>query len=57
MKRVFVCLACLPLSVAQLAVAQTEPAVAPKEDFKPSTLNQPGQQYPMINSERYARFQ
>jgi enterochelin esterase-like enzyme len=26
------------------------------EDFKPSTLNQPGQQYPMVNSQRRARF-
>src|SRR3990172_11759758 len=36
------------------AMAQTnEPAV---EDFKPSTLNQPGQQFPQVNSQRYARF-
>lgn len=27
-----------------------------KEDFKPSTLNQPGQQYPEVNSQGYARF-
>ena len=27
-----------------------------KEDFKPSTYNQPGQQYPMVNSQGYARF-
>ena len=27
-----------------------------KEDFKPSTMNQPGQQYPMVNSQGYARF-
>ena len=27
-----------------------------KEDFRPSVLNQPGQQYPMVNSEGYARF-
>jgi hypothetical protein len=26
------------------------------EDFKPSTLNQPGQQYPQVNSQRFARF-
>ena len=26
------------------------------EDFKPSTKNQPGQQYPMVNSQGYARF-
>lgn len=29
---------------------------APKEDFKPNELNQPGQEYPMVNSEGYARF-
>jgi hypothetical protein len=35
-------------------MAQTnEPVV---EDFKPSSLNQPSQQYPQINSQRYARF-
>lgn len=28
----------------------------PKEDFVPSSKNQPGQQYPMVNSEGYARF-
>lgn len=28
----------------------------PVEDFKPSTLNQPGQQYPQVNSQGYARF-
>jgi enterochelin esterase-like enzyme len=27
-----------------------------KEDFKPSTLNQPGQEYPQVNSQGYARF-
>jgi enterochelin esterase-like enzyme len=35
--------------------AQTaQPAVL--EDFKPSTLNQPGQEYPQVNSQGYARF-
>lgn len=29
----------------------------PKEDFMPNSKNQPGQQYPMVNSEGYARFQ
>ena len=28
----------------------------PKEDFRPSVLNQPGQDYPQVNSEGYARF-
>src|SRR6187549_1875231 len=32
----------------------TVPAII--EDFKPSTLNQPGQQYPQVNSQGYARF-
>lgn len=27
-----------------------------KEDFVPSAMNQPGQQYPMVNSQGYARF-
>jgi Enterochelin esterase and related enzymes len=31
-----------------------QPAVI--EDFKPSTLNQPGQLYPQVNSQGYARF-
>ena len=31
-------------------------AHTPKEDFVPSETNQPGQQYPMVNSEGYARF-
>lgn len=26
------------------------------EDFKPSTLNQPGQEYPQVNSQGYVRF-
>ena len=28
----------------------------PKEDFRPNELNQPGQEYPQVNSEGYARF-
>src|SRR5512141_1431944 len=46
------------LSVALLAglpaMAQTNQEVL--EDFKPSSLNQPGQEYPQVNSQRYARF-
>jgi enterochelin esterase-like enzyme len=37
------------------AWAQTGQA-ALKEDFRPSELNQPGQEYPMVNSQGYARF-
>src|SRR5512136_3129487 len=36
------------------AMAQTNQP--PAEDFKPSTLNQPGQQYPQVNSERRVRY-
>src|SRR5450631_437234 len=38
-----------------ICLAQTtQPAVT--EDFKPSLLNQPGQEYPQVNSQGYARF-
>ncbi|MBN1145409.1 MAG: esterase [Bacteroidales bacterium] len=38
-----------------LGFAQTsQPAVT--EDFKPSVLNQPGKEYPQVNSQGYARF-
>lgn len=36
-------------------LAQTA-ATSIKDDFKPSVLNQPGQQYPQVNSQGYARF-
>jgi len=40
---------------ASWCLAQSgQPAI--KEDFKPSTLNQPGQEYPQVNSQGYARF-
>jgi len=32
----------------------TAPTIA--EDFKPSSLNQPGQEYPQVNSQGYVRF-
>nr|WP_294814647.1 alpha/beta hydrolase-fold protein [uncultured Sphingomonas sp.] len=41
--------------VAQPATSQTaRPSIV--EDFKPSSLNQPGQQYPQVNSQGYVRF-
>ena len=43
----------LTLAASLPALAQTnQPAV---EDFKPSSLNQPGKQYPQVNSERRVR--
>jgi enterochelin esterase-like enzyme len=48
-------------AIALLTVLAVTPAwgqapEAVKEDFKPSELNQPGQKYPQVNSQRYARF-
>lgn len=40
------------LSGSSSAYAQT----AALEDFKPSSVNQPGQEYPKVNSQGYARF-
>jgi predicted alpha/beta superfamily hydrolase len=40
--------------LAATCYAQTQNA--PVEDFKPSVLNQPGQEYPQVNSQGYARF-
>jgi enterochelin esterase-like enzyme len=44
----------LVLSAGTAAAQTAAPAVT--EDFKPSSLNQPGQQYPQVNSQGYARF-
>jgi enterochelin esterase-like enzyme len=38
-----------------LCLAQTNQTTI-TDDFKPSTLNQPGQEYPQVNSQGYARF-
>jgi enterochelin esterase-like enzyme len=38
-----------------LSIAQVDQAKV-IEDFKPSTLNQPDKEYPMVNSQGYARF-
>jgi enterochelin esterase-like enzyme len=47
--------ATLGLAAPAAAQAQTEaPAIV--EDFKPSSLNQPGQEYPQVNSQGYVRF-
>ncbi len=64
MKTAFMRFAWMPLVAGQLALAQaatppvapSAPARPPVEDFKAATSNQPGKQYPQINSERRARF-
>jgi enterochelin esterase-like enzyme len=55
MKRYWPLLALLiSIGVAQCLAQGDQAAI--KEDFKPSTLNQPGQEYPQVNSQGYARF-
>jgi enterochelin esterase-like enzyme len=55
MKKFIFGVALVVLFSCNMYFAQTEqPAII--EDFKPSTLNQPGQQYPQVNSQGYARF-
>jgi enterochelin esterase-like enzyme len=55
MKRYLIVLILLLNFGGLLCLAQTDPPII-KEDFKPSTLNQPGQEYPQVNSQGYARF-
>jgi enterochelin esterase-like enzyme len=55
MKRLITSLVLLLAFSSSFCLAQTDqPPI--KEDFKPSTLNQPGQEYPQVNSQGYARF-
>ena len=41
--------------LCSICIAQTS-QTPPVNDWKPSTLNQPGQEYPQVNSQGYARF-
>jgi enterochelin esterase-like enzyme len=55
MKKYVIGLILLMTLSGSLCLAQTnQPAIV--DDFKPSTLNQPGQEYPQVNSQGYARF-
>jgi len=63
MKRASIALVLLGMWAGQAALPQAtttpaKPAQAgqPVEDFKPASSNQSGKQYPMVNSERRARF-
>jgi enterochelin esterase-like enzyme len=53
MKKQPLVLALAVLLTGELGFAQTNEIAA---DWKPSVLNQPGQEYPQVNSQRYARF-
>ena len=55
MKRYLPVLVLLMSLGAALCLSQTDQQ-AIKEDFQPSSLNQPGQEYPQVNSQGYARF-
>src|SRR5215468_10925873 len=59
-KRVMLALVLLPVLAGLPELAQSTPAQSEsaqvKEDFKPASSNQPGKQYPQVNSERRARF-
>ena len=55
MKKYSILLVLLLTLSGLLSTAQTDkPAVI--DDFKPSTLNQPGKEYPQVNSQGYVRF-
>lgn len=55
MKKYSIVLFLFTILSVTLGFAQTEkPAII--EDFKPSSLNQPGKEYPQVNSQGYARF-
>src|ERR1051325_2887364 len=53
MKTQLTVLAFAALLTGELCTAQTN---GPADDWKPSSLNQPGQQYPQVNSERRVRY-
>jgi len=53
MKTALIGFALLSFLGVRSSMAQT---TEPADDFKPSSLNQPGQQYPQVNSQRFARF-
>lgn len=53
MKSAFPLFAIVSILSGPLGLAQTNPP--PVEDFKPSSLNQMGKQYPQVNSERRVR--
>jgi enterochelin esterase-like enzyme len=55
MKRYTIGLILLFAFWGSLCFAQTDQPTI-KDDFKPSTLNQPHQEYPQVNSQGYARF-
>jgi enterochelin esterase-like enzyme len=56
LKRTALTLLAAGLALVGTAASTQERAPAIEEDFKPSSLNQPGQEYPQVNSQGYVRF-
>jgi len=59
MKRAIAAVLAAIVTVGPVSAQTAAPAPAaapPIEDFKPSSVNQPGQEYPQINSQGYVRF-
>lgn len=58
MRIAFVLLASLSGLALAAGAASAQQAAGPviAQDFKPSSLNQPGQEYPQVNSQGYVRF-
>jgi enterochelin esterase-like enzyme len=54
MKRALAVLLAATVMSAPALAQNAAPVIA--EDFKPSSLNQPGQEYPQVNSQGYVRF-
>ena len=50
MKKYGVILILLLVGISSICTAQTDKATV-VEDFKPSSVNQPGKEYPQVNSE------
>jgi enterochelin esterase-like enzyme len=57
LKRAVTAISATLLAVGPVCAQTAAPPAAPiVEDFKPSSVNQPGQLYPQVNSQGYARF-
>ena len=52
----FKCSVIVLVAILLSGICSAQTQAAPLEDFKPSSLNQPGQEYPQVNSQGYARF-
>ncbi len=53
MKTKLTLLTCASLLFGQLCLAQDKP---PADDWKPASTNQPGKEYPQVNSEGRVKF-